>query len=281
MSRAPGQETCYLTPTSAHRAMGLFCLGAGTQQGRLPLVRDRMLGCHAVVLVTSGSGWLSWGAPPVLQDVSAPFLFFLWPGLLHSYGPGPDGWAERWVLFDGAATGAYRDLGYLPRRSPAPRLCDMTGVRRVMDQVLTVCQPGYPDPEVEAAIATHQLLSAIHRARDTARTGHAVVLKTLQDGALRRVLISQHARELGMPISALRRAVADAADCSPREYILRVRLNEAKALLAESDMSIARVASLIGYDDPAYFSRFFTRRAGVTPHKFRRQQARAARGTPA
>jgi len=276
VTSAPRQETCYLTPTSAHRAMGLVCLGAGMQQGRLPLVRDRVLGCHAVVLVTAGSGWLSWGVPPVLQDVSAPFLFFLWPGLRHSYGPGPDGWAERWVLFDGAATGAYRDLGYLPRLSPVPRLWDVTAVRRVMDQVLAACQPGYPNPEVEAAIATHQLLAAIHRARDTARTGHAVVLRTLQDGALRRVPISQHARELGMPVTALRRAVADAVGCSPREYILRARLNEAKALLAESDASIARVAALVGYDDPAYFSRFFTRRVGVTPHKFRRQQARAA-----
>lgn len=279
VTHAPRQETCYLTPNAAQQAVGLVCLGAGTQQGRLPLVRDRVLGCYAVVLVTAGSGWLSWGAPPVTQDISAPSLFFLWPGLRHSYGPGPDGWAERWVLFDGAATAAYRDLGYLPRLSPLQSLGDVTAVRRVMDEVLAVCQPGYPNPEVEAAIATHQLLAAIHRARATARSGHAVVLKTLQDGALRRVPISQHARELGMPIPALRRAVADAAGCSPREYIMRARLGEAKALLAESDASIARVAALVGYDDPAYFSRFFTRRVGVTPHKFR-QQARA-RAAPA
>jgi AraC family transcriptional activator of pobA len=34
-------------------------------------------------------------------------------------------------------------------------------------------------------------------------------------------------------------------------------------------MPVAQVAFYLGFDDPAYFSRFFMRRMGLTPRAFR------------
>lgn len=48
-------------------------------------------------------------------------------------------------------------------------------------------------------------------------------------------------------------------------------LTEAKRYLVYTESSVAQVAHLTGFDDPAYFSRFFTQRAGVSPGAFRRQ----------
>ena len=44
---------------------------------------------------------------------------------------------------------------------------------------------------------------------------------------------------------------------------------EAKRLLAHSDQQIAQIAAELGFDDPAYFGRFFRRHTGKTPGQFR------------
>ena len=75
-------------------------------------------------------------------------------------------------------------------------------------------------------------------------------------------------------MAALRAAVQHEAGCSPKQFLLQVRLLEAKTLLAESDLAVARVAARVGYDDANYFSRLFTRHVGVAPSTFRDQYRR-------
>jgi len=46
-------------------------------------------------------------------------------------------------------------------------------------------------------------------------------------------------------------------------------LLEARRLLGYTDATVADVARELGFDDPAYFSRFFARRAGMSPLAYR------------
>lgn len=48
-------------------------------------------------------------------------------------------------------------------------------------------------------------------------------------------------------------------------------LTEAKRYLIYTESSVAQVAHLTGFDDPAYFNRFFARRVGCSPGAYRRQ----------
>ena len=57
--------------------------------------------------------------------------------------------------------------------------------------------------------------------------------------------------------------------CSPREYLGQVRIDAAKALLLESDLTIANIAARTGFPDPAYFTRFFRQEVGICPSDFR------------
>lgn len=57
--------------------------------------------------------------------------------------------------------------------------------------------------------------------------------------------------------------------CSPREYLGQVRIQAAKQLLRETDLSISSIASHIGFPDPAYFTRFFRQQVGLSPSEFR------------
>ena len=54
------------------------------------------------------------------------------------------------------------------------------------------------------------------------------------------------------------------------EYILTLRLARAETLLKEENTSIEKIAELVGFSDPAYFSRCFKKSRGISPMKFRK-----------
>lgn len=56
---------------------------------------------------------------------------------------------------------------------------------------------------------------------------------------------------------------------SPIDYLIQLRLEEARRLLQSPQYPIAEVSDLIGYEDPAYFSRLFRKHVGMSPAEFR------------
>jgi len=48
-----------------------------------------------------------------------------------------------------------------------------------------------------------------------------------------------------------------------------IRIERAKRLLTESEEKVITVASLVGYDDPSFFSRLFLRHVGCPPSRYR------------
>jgi AraC-like DNA-binding protein len=58
---------------------------------------------------------------------------------------------------------------------------------------------------------------------------------------------------------------------TPREYLIRVRVNAAARLLAETNRKTTDLAVEVGFYDHAHFSRTFRRHTGVSPAAYRRR----------
>jgi AraC family transcriptional activator of pobA len=67
----------------------------------------------------------------------------------------------------------------------------------------------------------------------------------------------------------LRQACAGNAGTSPLALLNARRLLEAKRGLLYTNMTVSEVADSCGFEDPAYFSRFFTRETGESPRSYR------------
>mgnify|MGYP005847364355 CR=1 FL=1 len=79
------------------------------------------------------------------------------------------------------------------------------------------------------------------------------------------------ARHLALSPSRAGHLVAEVMGEGWRATKDSVRLEVARQLLARSDAKIAWVAAQAGFADAAYFSRFFSRRIGMSPLAFRRK----------
>src|SRR5450631_2022422 len=56
------------------------------------------------------------------------------------------------------------------------------------------------------------------------------------------------------------------------EYLLKVRLENAKSLLLDLDLEIKEIPEKIGFNTSSHFGQVFKNRMGLTPQEFRLQQ---------
>ena len=65
-----------------------------------------------------------------------------------------------------------------------------------------------------------------------------------------------------------RRLFLNSFGVSPKEYIIRKRIEFAKSLLKSGSFPVYEIASLCGYSEPCHFSREFSKRVGVSPSRY-------------
>ncbi|MGY0487545.1 helix-turn-helix domain-containing protein [Streptomyces sp. WG-D5] len=85
--------------------------------------------------------------------------------------------------------------------------------------------------------------------------------------------VSAYADELGYSRRTLVRAVRAATGLTPKAFIDRRVVLEAKRMLAHTELPVGRIGVAVGFADSANFSKFFQQHVGVSPAGFRAEQA--------
>jgi len=80
---------------------------------------------------------------------------------------------------------------------------------------------------------------------------------------------AEYADRLNISVAYLNECVRNTTGLSVSHHIQQRVILEGKRLLYYSDKSVKEIASALGYDDYPYFSRLFTKVAGMTPLTFR------------
>jgi AraC-like DNA-binding protein len=82
-------------------------------------------------------------------------------------------------------------------------------------------------------------------------------------------------RELGQALNFhpiyIARCMQKQFGCSPMEYLMQYRLEQARRLLLQTDLPIARIAEEVGFQQPAYFASCFGKHEGLTPRQYRQR----------
>lgn len=92
----------------------------------------------------------------------------------------------------------------------------------------------------------------------------------IRQSSLQESSIKDFATQLGITQVHLNRICHTVVGKSALKVVQDFLLNEAKNYLLNTSYSISEVAYLLNFNDPAYFSRLFKKRVGVSPVEFRK-----------
>lgn len=84
--------------------------------------------------------------------------------------------------------------------------------------------------------------------------------------------VEDYALSRGMSASNFYRVFKQISGSTPLQFILKLRLSNAQNLLENSNLTIAEIASAVGYENPLYFSRLFHKHIGVSPSEYRKMR---------
>ena len=93
----------------------------------------------------------------------------------------------------------------------------------------------------------------------------ARVLKYIHAEYARPLSAEELARRAGMSVSAFHHNFKLVTASSPLQYLKRIRLDQARRLMAHDGYNASTAARAVGYESPSQFSREFKRLFGVTP----------------
>lgn len=82
--------------------------------------------------------------------------------------------------------------------------------------------------------------------------------------------IEAYAAEKGMSACWFIRTFKQYNKITPMQYVLTIRIANAKSLLETTSYNVTEIAEIVGYDNPLYFSRLFKKQTGMSPSEYRK-----------
>ncbi|MCI8387672.1 MAG: AraC family transcriptional regulator [Clostridiales bacterium] len=123
-------------------------------------------------------------------------------------------------------------------------------------------------------IITKLCLDIARLSADSGRTGKSdtridKVIEKIHQSYDRELSVTELASSVFLSEGHLRVLFRERCGMSPQRYLTLLRINAAKQLLEQPNLTISEVARSVGIPDPLYFSRIFRAETGLSPSKYR------------
>lgn len=241
--------------------------------------KGRVLDEYQIIYIAGGEGVFE-SSSVAECVVHAGTVILLFPGEWHRFRPNRQtGWDEYWVGFSGEVAdnllrgrffdraGAVLSIGY-----SAELVALFSGV---IEQTKTE-RPGY-QPFVSGMLL--HLLGGVFSLNKQQSFSNADGVKCRMEQAImllrskidEAIDIHQIAEELNVSYAWFRKWFKLYTGLAPQQYVIQLKMEKAKVLLADSGNSIKGIAYQLRFEHPLYFSKLFKEKVGVSPDLYRKR----------
>lgn len=283
----------YLPLSTEDKNWGLYILNAGcirtTPSANYPVTthpsayyfnwhNGRVLDEYQFIYITRGTGIFE-SDNCRYQQVKAGTVILLFPGERHRYKPNEDtGWDEYWIGLKGDIIDNLVKNGFFKPEQPCLYIGFNEQVFNIFDMIIEKTKTettGY-QPLISGA-ALHLMGSL-----------HAILKQNSVEHADREVLVNkarilfrsnidkpfspeQAAEELQVGYSWFRKVFKSYTGLSPGQYCIQLKIEKARAMLADPGLSVKEIAYNLKFESSFYFSKLFKEKTGITPTAYRQR----------
>ncbi len=240
--------------------------------------RDRPTGCEQYILFycKSGEGIITIENKETI--VKSNHAFIIPPGKKCRYGASDSNpWDNYWIHFTGENAHLYSPPCevLLPIEiSVNSRIEDRMLVFEQMLQNLE--QYNNYDNVLYANSCFKYYLTSIRQIDNFRFSGDkpsgdyfSTAISFMKNNSDKRITLEELGGICGCSSANLYKVFMKKLKCSPIEYFLQMKIQRACRYLANSERKVKDIAMDLGYDDPYYFSRLFSKHIGISPKQYR------------
>ena len=207
-------------------------------------------------------------------SVTAGQGFLITPDMDEVYFPDKkDPWAFLWVISEDPKM---EDVFAAFQADPNTNVFSyhsLYAVKELADSLVTASNRSFASLELLNTflkLLKPQLESPEHPGNSNTNAYASAAANYNKTNIHRPVFVHELTDFLGISQPYLFKIFQAAFGCSPKQYILQIKLEHAKKLLEETDYSVTQVAAAVGFEDVLNFSKFFSSRMGISPKNYRK-----------
>ena len=185
-------------------------------------------------------------------------------------------WSIYWLHFSGSHSNCFEDFFEQIieiEQSSRSRIDDRL---KLFNEILTALESGFSIENINYAnmclhsllasffyIETFRLVKGYHNANPVDKS-----ILYMQSNINKQLTVKELANHVSLSESHYSKIFRNKTGASPLDYFINLKLQEAIRLLTNQSYKIKEVAFKLGYNDPYYFSRIFTKHIGSSPLSF-------------
>lgn len=264
----------YITPTPRDKAWGITVTSVG-QQDTTQNECQRQDG-YRLIYITQGCGVLE--CPLTLsQKVHSGEMLLLYPGESYTLRPYTETeWEACHVAFEGHIVDEKIRTGFFDRRKSVFAIGVYDSVTAIFKEIYKLVGDDAEGSRYYAASLVYMLLGRILYKNTQSTTGNDAITnlieraKTIMNDGCQESM-EKISERVGLPYSRFRREFKRLCGVSPGQYCMKQKMEKAKHLLRDTDMSIAEIATQMGFGYQGELSALFKKHIGISPIEFRKQ----------
>ncbi|HRZ97523.1 MAG TPA: AraC family transcriptional regulator [Paludibacter sp.] len=238
---------------------------------------------YILIYCIEGEGWFE--IDHQVQKVVANQIFILPKAKAHSYGSNSKNtWTIYWIHFDGEKAAFFSEGMDKPLQISPEKDSRLDDRFKLFEEIFTALKNGYSRNNLEFSITAlfyfFGSLKYLSTYRASNNSNQQQLQRDVADEAIhfmrenvrKRLTLKDMADFAGFSPSHFSVVFQNKTGYSPLNYFIHLKIQEACHYLDFSDMKINQISMMVGFEDPFYFSRIFTKIMGYSPSEYRKRK---------
>jgi AraC family transcriptional regulator of arabinose operon len=238
---------------------------------------------YVLIYCIEGEGWFE--IHNQIQNVIANQVFILPKDVAHSYGcNSKKPWTIYWIHFDGQKAAFFAENFLKPILILPERDSRIEDRLKLFEEIIATLKNGYSINNLDFSVTSlFYLLGSLKYLgayRDSSKINQKnfqndiieVAIHFMRENVRKRITLKEIAEYVGFSPSHFSGLFQRKTGHSPLNYFIQLKIQEACHHLDFSEMKVNQISILVGFDDPLYFSRIFSRIMGSSPSDYRKKK---------